>query len=83
LLAVEAPDLSISRLGRTSLILLGCWLAGSAIFALYWTFPPPKSIPLAPIFTILASSSLFGPPAVWWLFVRLLREPSAGRLSRV
>ena len=81
LLAVEAPDLRLSRLGRTNLILLGCWLAGSAIFALYWTFPPPKSIPLAPMFTILESSSLFGLLAIWWLFVRLLRRPSASRLS--
>jgi hypothetical protein len=81
LLAVEAPDLRLSRLGRTNLILLGCWLAGSAIFALYWTFPPPRSIPLAPMFTILESSSLFGLLAIWWLFVRLLRRPSASRLS--
>jgi hypothetical protein len=81
MLAVEAPDLKLSRLGRTNLILLGCWLAGSAIFTLFWTVPPPKSIPLAPIFTILESSSLFGVLAIWWMFVRLLGRPEpAARL---
>ena len=81
-LAVEAPDLRISRLGRTNLLLLGCWLAGSAVFALLWTFPPPKSTPLSPVITILESSSLFGLMALWWLFVRLLRQPPAGALGR-
>ena len=75
ILSVEAPDLRLSRLGRTNLILLGCWLAGAAVFTLFWTWPPPKSSPLAPAFTILESSSLFGLLAIWWLFVRLLRRP--------
>ena len=72
LLAVEAPDLRLSRLGRTDLVLIGCWLAGSAVFAVYWTFPPSKAIALAPVVSLLESSSLYGLLALWWLFVRRL-----------
>jgi hypothetical protein len=73
LLAVEAPDLRLSRLGRTDMVLIGCWLAGSAVFAAYWTFPPSKTIALAPVVSLLESSSLYGLLALWWLFVRRLR----------
>jgi len=75
LLAVEVPDLRLSKLGRSDLILIGCWLAGAAIFTAYWTFPPPRSIALAPVFSLLESSSLYGLLALWWLFVRRLRVP--------
>lgn len=72
LLAVEVPDLRLSRLGRTDLVLLGCWLAGSAIFALYWTFPPSRTIVLAPLVSVLESSSMYGLLALWWLLARRL-----------
>ena len=75
LLAVDAPDLRLSRLERTDLILIGCWLAGSAIFAVYWTFPPSKTIVLAPLVSLLESSSLYGLLALWWLIARRLRVP--------
>ena len=80
LLAVDVPDLRLSRLGRTDLVLLGCWLAGSATFALYWTFPPAKTIALAPLVSVLESSSLYGLLALWWLLARRLRasQTSAG-----
>jgi hypothetical protein len=80
LLAVDVPDLRLSRLGRTDLVLLGCWLAGSAIFALYWTFPPAKTIALAPLVSVLESSSLYGLLALWWLLARRLMaaQTSAG-----
>jgi len=73
LLAVEVPDLRLSRLGQTDLPLLGCWLAGSVIFALFWTFPPLRTIALQPVLSMLESSSLYGLLALWWLFVRRLR----------
>jgi hypothetical protein len=80
LLAVDVPDLRLSRLARTDLVLLGCWLAGSAIFALYWTFPPAKTIALAPLVSVLESSSLYGLLALWWLLARRLMaaQTSAG-----
>ena len=73
LLAVDLPDLHLSRLGRTDLVLLGCWLAGSVIFALYWSFPPSKTIVLAPLVSVLESSSMYGLLALWWLLARRLR----------
>jgi hypothetical protein len=80
LLAVETPDLRLSLLGRTDLVLVGCWLAGSAIFALYWTSPPSKTIVLAPVVSVLESSSMYGLLALWWLLARRLRldQTSAG-----
>jgi hypothetical protein len=84
LLAVDVPDLRLSRLGRLDLILLAGWLAGSAVFALYWTFSPAKTVVLAPVVSLLESSSLYGLLALWWLLARRLRlqEPGTG-LSRL
>ena len=78
LLAVDGPDLRLSRLGRLNLILLAGWLAGSAVFALYWTFPPPKTIVLAPLVSLLESSSLYGLLGLWWLLARRLRLREPG-----
>jgi hypothetical protein len=77
LLAVDLPDLRLSRLGRIDLALMGAWLVGSAIFAAYWTFPPPKNIALAPVVSLLESSSLYGLLALWLLFARRLSAPQA------
>ena len=72
LFSFDLPDLSLSRLGRVELVLLGCWLAGAAVFVLYWTAPPPKTIPFAPLATILESASLYGLLALWLLLARRL-----------
>ncbi len=84
LLAVETPDLRWSRLARLDLVLIGCWLAGSAVFAVYWTFPPSKTIALAPVVSVLESSSLYGLVALWWLLarrIRLAQVSAAGTIS--
>jgi hypothetical protein len=72
LFRVDLPDLDLSRLRRIDLILLGCWLVGSAVFVVYWSSPPPKTIPLAPLVSILESSSLYGLLALWLLLARRL-----------
>jgi len=70
LFAVETPDLRLSRLGRIDLGLVIIWFGGAAIEVALWVAPPPTTIQLAPVVTILTSASLFGMFALWWLLVR-------------
>jgi hypothetical protein len=79
LLAVETPDLRLLRLGRTDLALIACWLLGTAVQTWLWMHPPAKVGPLAPVVTLLQSSSVYGLLALWLVFVRRLgRARGAG-----
>jgi len=73
LLAVDLPDLRLGRLGRTDLALMAFWLGGAVVQTALWIEPPPTTIPLAQVVTILTSASFFGMLALWWLLVRRLR----------
>ncbi len=76
LLAVETPDLRLGRLGRVDLALLGAWFGSALLWAAIWGISPAPSVPLAPLVTLLWSTSLYGLLALWWLFVRRLRHGS-------
>lgn len=75
LLAVEVPDLQLRRLGRTDIALLACWLLGTTVQTLLWSFTPSKSTALAPLVTLLTSSSVYGLLALWLVFARRLARP--------
>ena len=72
LLAFDVPDLHLSRLGRTDLLLLAFWLGASILWAVLWTSPPPKAAGLPALTTLLQSSGLYGLLALWWLMARRL-----------
>jgi len=75
LLAVEVPDLRIGRLGHIDLALLACWLAGTTVQTLLWMSPPPSTGTLAPVVTLLTSSSVYGLVALWLVLARRLLMP--------
>ncbi len=73
LLAVDVPDLRLSRLGRTDLSLLALWLAGSLTWTVLWMFPPSSTAAGLPALVTLAqSASLYGMLALWLLLARRL-----------
>ncbi len=70
LLAVDWPgDGPWRRLDRG---LLAVWFGSAVVWAAVWAAEPHASGPLAPIVTLLWSSSLLGLLALWWLFARRL-----------
>ena len=77
LLAFDAPDLRLSRLGRTDLTLLAFWLASSIVWTVLWMSPPPKAGLLPALVTLLQSSGLYGLLAVWLVLARRLAMPTA------
>ena len=83
LLAAEAPDLRLGRLGRLDLYLLGAWFATAWIWAAIWAINPVASHAgsLAPLVTLLWSTSLYGLIALWLLFARQLLRLQRGRAA--
>jgi len=77
LVAVDAPDARFGRFGRLDRGLLGAWFATSVLWVGVWAIEPARSGPFAPLVNLLWSSSLYGLLALWLLFVRRLRQPSA------
>ena len=71
LLAFDAPDLHLRRLGRTDLLSLGFWLASAFVWTVLWMSPPPKTAVPA-LVTLLQSSGLYGLLALWLLLARRL-----------
>ena len=82
LLAVEAPDLRLGRLGRIDLTLLSCWLAGTIVQTVLWMSPPTKSVALAPLVTLLTSSSVYGLLALWLVLAHRLLMQTASEPSQ-
>jgi hypothetical protein len=73
LLAADAPDLRLSRLGRMDLWLLGLWPAGALLWTIMWMFPPSATAAGLPaVVTLLQSSSLYGMLALWLALARHL-----------
>ncbi len=75
LLAVDAPDLALSRFGRIDRGLLAGWFGGAVLWAGVWAVEPVGGGPTAGLVNLLWSSSLFGLFALWLLFARRLRRP--------
>lgn len=75
LVAVDAPDLRLDRLGRLDRGLLGAWFATAVLWVGVWAIEPAISGPLAPCVNLIWSSSLYGLLALWLLFVRRLQLP--------
>jgi hypothetical protein len=78
LLAVDAPDLVMSRFGRVDRFLLAAWFGSAVVWSAVWAVEPAGSGALAPVVNLLWSSSLFGLLALWMLFVRRLGLHRAG-----
>jgi alpha-1,2-mannosyltransferase len=72
LLAVETPDLRFGRLGRLDGVLLATWFGAALVWTMVWAMNLVAGGPLAPIVTLLWSSSLYGLLALWWLMARRL-----------
>ncbi len=74
IVAVEAPDLRLSRFGRTGAGLLAIWFVTAWLWAGIWAINPVASHsgPLAPVVTLLWSTSLYGLIGLWLLFARRL-----------
>ncbi|MGD0862112.1 MAG: glycosyltransferase family 87 protein [Candidatus Limnocylindrales bacterium] len=72
LLAVDASDLRLERLGRIDCALLGTWLGSAIVWAAVWAAEPQATGPLSAAVTLLWSASLYGLLALWLLFVRRL-----------
>jgi alpha-1,2-mannosyltransferase len=73
LLAADAPDLRLGRMGRMDLSLLGLWLAGGLLWTVLWMFPPSATAAGLPaVVTLLQSSSLYGMLALWLTLARRL-----------
>jgi alpha-1,2-mannosyltransferase len=81
LLAVEAPDLRIRRLGAVNLCLLGFWLAATALQTHLWTNPLPKEGSFPALVTLLTSSSVYGALALWLVLARRLRRAAGTATS--
>ena len=83
LLAVETPDLRLSRLGRFDRGLLAAWFGLTMLWTAIWALNLRADAAgwLAPVVTLAWSSALYGMLALWWLLARrLLRhdlEPQA------
>jgi hypothetical protein len=75
LLAVDAPDLALSRFGRIDRGLLAGWFGGAVLWAGVWAVEPVGGGPTTGLVNLLWSSSLFGLFALWLLFARRLRRP--------
>ena len=73
LLAVDAPDLRFGRFDRLDRCLLGTWLGTAFLWAAVWAIEPSPAGALAPIVTLIWSSSLYGLLALWLLLARRLR----------
>jgi hypothetical protein len=69
---VETPDLRLGRLGRLDGALLATWFGAAVAWTVVWAVNPVAAGPLAPIVTLLWSSSLYGLLALWWLMARRL-----------
>lgn len=72
MLTVETPNLDFGSFGRLDRALLAVWFGTSAVWAVVWAVTPSITVPLAPLVTLLWSSSLYGLLALWLLFVRRL-----------
>ncbi len=76
LLAVEAPDLRIRRLGALDLTLLCAWLVGTSLQTYFWMYPLPMAGDFPALTTLLTSSSIYGALALWLVLARgLLASP--------
>jgi hypothetical protein len=78
LLAVETPDLRLGRLGRLDGALLATWFGAAVAWTVVWAVNPVAAGPLAPVVTLLWSSSLYGLLALWWLMARRLFADDGG-----
>ncbi len=72
LLAVETPDLRLGQLGRFDRALLATWFGTALVWTAVWAMNLVAAGPLAPVVTLLWSSSLYGLLALWWLMGRRL-----------
>ena len=79
LLAVEVPDLRVSRFGRIDRTLLCVWFGTAILWAALWAMEPRAAGQLGSVVTLLWSSSLYGMFALWWLMTRRLAAPPLWR----
>ena len=79
LLAVEVPDLRVSRFGRIDRALLCVWFGTAILWAALWAMEPRAAGQLGSVVTLLWSSSLYGMFALWWLMTRRLAAPPLWR----
>jgi alpha-1,2-mannosyltransferase len=75
LIAVDAPDLTLSRFGRVDGGLLAAWFGGAVVWAAVWAVEPARGGVFAAPVNLLWSASLFGLLALWLLFARRIRRP--------
>jgi len=74
-LAVETPDLRLSRLDPFDRGSLALWFVTAIVWAVLWAIEPPRSGPLAIALNLGWSASLLGMLALWLMLARRLARP--------
>lgn len=82
LLAVEAPDLDLGRIGRVDRWLLATGWIGWTIQTVLWITPPSPHGSFRWFVTLVGSSALYGMLALWVLLARRLKFRSRGSPGR-
>jgi hypothetical protein len=69
-----APEGSAPGWPRLDRLLLAFWFGSAVLWAAIWAVEPTSAGPLAPLVTLLWSSSLYGLLALWWLLARRMDD---------